>query len=641
MPLSAGSRLGPFVIEASLLVLGLAACAASPRRRARDRRRVYTLSWTEPDREGRPAPDAPFRAGEGWHPDADTIAIAGTRILFVGRRSDANRYIGPATRTIDLHGATVVPGLIDSHVHLANLGAALERVDLVGVRTEAEAVERVASRAASTPKGEWIVGWGWDEGAWASHLPDMRLLSERVPDHPVILHGLHTFAVWGNRAALERAGITAASVAPPGGEIRKDAAGNPTGVLLNNASALLTAVVPPPPPERLAERVVRALDSMIAQGYTSVHEAGADAPLVAALQDLDRRGRLPIPVYAMLAARDTALVDAWARRAPIADGDRLRIRSVKAFYDGAMGSRGAFFLQPYADRPGHSGVGGAEYGFDRDRLAGLMKAGYQVTIHAIGDRANRESLDFFESVMQASPSARGTRPRIEHVQVVSPQDVPRFAALGVIASMQPSHAVEDMPWAETRIGPERLKGAYAWRSLRRAGARMAFNSDLPATDFNIFYGLHSAVTRTDKQGQPAGGWRAGEALTIEEAVRGWTTWAAFAEFREQDLGVLGAGRRASLTAMDLDPFQIAAVDPTKLLTGRIVTAVVDGRSSRGPRRSGSVSADWPNPLSPILNLSSLILLQSSIAHPQSPTGHTSIGKPLCRITDRRTRRRHN
>jgi predicted amidohydrolase YtcJ len=407
----------------------------------------------------------------------------------------------------------------------------------------------------------------------------MRRLSERVPDHPVVLHGLHTFAVWGNRLAFERAGITKDTAAPAGGEIKKDAAGQPTGVLLNNAAALLTGAVPPPTPAQLMTRVRKALEAMVTHGYTSVHEAGADGPLLAALRSLDAANELAIPVYAMLAARDTALIDAERTRTPPAPdaSRRLTVRGVKAFYDGAMGSRGALFLDPYSDRPGHLGVGGAEYGFDRDRMAAKMRSGFQVTIHAIGDRANREALDFFEGIIRANQTARETRPRIEHAQVVTPADLPRFKLLGVIASMQPSHAVEDMPWAETRIGPDRIKGAYAWRSLRRAGARMIFNSDLPATDYDIFYGLHSAVTRMDRTGQPAGGWRREEALTIEEAIRGWTSWAAYAEFREDDAGIIAEGRDANLTVLSVDPFQTGEKDPARLLTGRVILTIAGGK----------------------------------------------------------------
>ena len=536
---------------------------------------VYTLSWPDPDREGRPAQGAPHGAG-GWRPDAEAIAISRDRITFVGSREAAERYPGEGTWVIDLAGATVVPGLIESHVHLANLGASLDRVNLVGVQTETDAVDRVVARAAAVPKGEWIVGWGWDEGAWTSRLPDMRQLSERVPDHPVILHGLHTFAVWGNRLAFERANITRQTASPSGGEIKKNAAGNPTGILINNAAALLTVAVPPPTPAQLAEWVIKAIDTMANAGYTSLHEAGADAAFLASLEIIRLQG-FPLPVYAILAARDSPLVDEWQSREPLDGGRGVTVRSVKAFYDGAMGSRGALLLEPYSDRAGHRGVGGEDYGFDGDRMAAMMKAGFQVTIHAIGDRANREALDFFEATMKDSPAARATRPRIEHAQVVSAADLPRFASLGVIASMQPSHAVEDMAWAEARIGPERLKGAYAWRSLRRAGARLILNSDLPATDYNIFYGLHSAVTRTDKEGHPAGGWRKDEALTIEEAIRGWTTWAAYAEFREQDAGTIAPGRRADLTVMDIDPFKVGEKDPARLLSGKVVMTIVGGR----------------------------------------------------------------
>ena len=538
--------------------------------------RIYTLRWAEPDGFGTISGDAP-RGVNGWQPDVEALAIIGNRIIAVGDRVVVEQRKGPATRVLDLQGATVLPGLIDSHVHLANLGASLERVNLVGVSTEAQAVERVAARAKTVPKGQWIVGWGWDEGAWTTRLPTMRLLSERVPDHPVILHGLHTFAVWGNRLAFEKAGITRSTATPSGGEIKKDPAGNPTGVLVNNASALLTAAVPPPTAAELANRVAKALDALADAGFTSVHEAGADTALIAALEDLEKRGRLTIPVYAMLAARDTALIDAWGARGPrYADG-RVVIRGIKAFYDGALGSRGAFLNAPYADRPEHRGVGGAEYGFDASRLVAAMKAGFQVSIHAIGDRANREALDLFEKVMRESPAARETRPRIEHAQVLSAADVSRFGTIGVIASMQPSHAVEDMAWAEARLGRQRVAGAYAWRSLRVQGARLTLNSDLPATDYDIFYGWHSAVTRTDRQGKPEGGWHREQALTIEEAIRGWTTWAAYAESREQEFGLIAPGRMASLTVMNIDPFNIGESTPHRLLDGKILMTIVEGK----------------------------------------------------------------
>jgi predicted amidohydrolase YtcJ len=442
------------------------------------------------------------------------------------------------------------------------------------VSSERDAIDRVAARAATTPAGEWIVGWGWDEGAWANRYPDMHALSERVPNHPVALRGLHSFAVWGNRVAFERAKITASTPNPAGGEIRKDRQGRPTGILLNNAGALLMQAVPAPTADQLDARLQRAFEALLGSGYVAVHEAGADTELLAALERAEAAGRLPVRVYAMLAARDVGLIDRWRERDPKKDG-RLVVRSVKAFYDGAMGSRGALFLEDYSDRPGHRGLGGAGYGFDRDRLGALMRRGYQITIHAIGDRANREALDFFAAAIDHAPESASTRPRIEHAQVVSSADVPRFARLNVIASMQPSHAVEDMPWAEARIGPQRIAGAYAWRTLRRAEARLALNSDLPGTDYNFFYGVHSAVTRRNREHQPEGGWRAAERLTIEEAIRGWTTWAAYAGFEESRAGTIATDRPADLTVLDLDPFT-AGSDPARLLTGRVVMTIADG-----------------------------------------------------------------
>jgi len=281
----------------------------------------------------------------------------------------------------------------------------------------------------------------------------------------------------------------------------------------------------------------------------------------------------------MLAQRDEAVMQEWAARAPQSDRgaeSALRVRSVKAFYDGALGSRGAQLLEDYSDRSGHRGTGGAQYGFRADLLTAMMDKGYQVTIHSIGDRANRETLDFFERALAKNPAARAGRHRIEHAQVLGASDILRFAQLGVIASMQPGHAVEDMPWAESRVGPERVKGAYAWRSLRRAGARLVLSSDMPGSDYNIFYELHAATTRRDKTLQPPGGWRPEERLTIEEAVRGYTTWAAYAAFAENDAGTLVPGRLADLTVMTIDPFVVGSKTPDALLKGSIRTTIVGG-----------------------------------------------------------------
>ena len=538
--------------------------------------RVYTFAWADPDPEGKPAAGAPFADG-AWRPDAEAVAIRADRIVFVGSNTGAEAYRGESTRMIDAVGAAVIPGLVDSHTHVAGLGANLERVDLTTAADESEAVERAAARAAETPPGEWVVGWGWDEGAWAEDYPDMTLLSERVPDHPVVMQSLHGFAAWGNRLAFEKAGINRETEAPTGGEIVKDGRGEPSGLLLNRATGLLTGAVPPPTPSQLESQVLAGLQEMARSGYVAVHEAGVGSELMAAFASLDAQGRLPVRVYAMLSARDEPLMRSWLELGPEdAAAGKLVRRSVKAYYDGALGSRGARLLEDYADRPGHRGVAGDQYGFDQELVAEMIQAGFQTGIHAIGDAGNRETLDFFESVFATAPQARQGRHRIEHAQVVHPDDFERFASLGVIASMQPPHAVEDKTWAEDRLGPERILGAYAWRTLRRAGVPLIFNSDLTGSDHDVFYGLHAAVTRRGKDHEPPEGWYPDQALTAEEAMRAYTVWPAYAAFVEGETGVLAPGRWADLTVLTPDPLEVAAQDPSRLSTGAIRLTVVAG-----------------------------------------------------------------
>lgn len=567
------------LIVACVSALAATACTTTPTPPPADllivNGNVYTMNWPDPATDGTPSERAP-RPGGRWKGDAEALAIRGESIAFVGSTTEAKAYQGPATRVFDAAGGTVVPGLIDSHVHIRELGAILSRVNLTGIATEAEAVEKVAAAAAGVSKGEWVIGQGWEEGAWANRYPGMTLLSEKVPDHPVYLRGLHGFAVWGNRLAFQKAGITRTTRAPSGGEILKDARGNPNGILTNRAVQLLDAALPPPTEERMKSEIVAGLEKMAEGGFVAVHEAGAPAAEMAAFERLNADGKLPLRVYAMLSARDEPLIKAWLSKGPGTRG-MLTTRAVKAYYDGALGSRGARLLADYSDRPGHRGVSGGEYGFDQAMVGAMMKRGFQVCIHAIGDAGNRETLDFIESVIAQDAAVGRGRQRIEHAQVLGPTDVPRFAKAGIIASMEPSHAVEDKTWAEQRLGPERSKYAYAWRTLRQSGARLTFNSDLPGTDYNIFYGLHSAITRQGKDGQPVGGWYPAQRVTAEEALRGFTTWAAYSAFEENDTGVLAAGKRGDVTIMNLDPLAVGETDPAKLLDGRIVATIVGGR----------------------------------------------------------------
>jgi predicted amidohydrolase YtcJ len=539
--------------------------------------RVYTLDWDEPGADGTIMPGAPRDAG-GWYPDAQAVAIRDDKILFAGSSVDAMEFRSDSTRVVNLKGATVIPGLVDSHTHVFGLGALLDQVNLVGVETEEEAVELIVERAKSVPKGEWIVGRGWDEGAWANRYPDKALLTAKVPDHPVFMDSLHGFAGWGNQLALDEAGITAESAVPVGGEMRLGTDGEPSGLFLNQAVEMLGSAVPEPSRETLAKQVLLGLDQMAADGYTAVHDAGLDSRQMGILEGLEADGRLPIRVYAMLSLRDEELVRKWIAKGPDTDTDSMLVtRTVKAYYDGALGSRGARLLYDYADKPGHRGVSGDEYGFNEALNAEAMKAGFQIAIHAIGDAGNREALDILEAVFEEDPATAANRHRIEHAQVISPEDIPRLGRLGIIASMEPPHAMEDKAWAEARLGPERVLGAYAWRSLRETGARLTFNSDNPGSDHNIFYGLHSAITRQDKDGQPEGGWYMAQSVSVEEAVRAYTAWSAYASFREDESGVIEPGRWADLTVINIDPFVVADQRPGRLLDGQILMTIVGGK----------------------------------------------------------------
>jgi len=538
--------------------------------------RVYTLDWGEAGPDGTPAPDAP-RSDAGWQPSAEAVATKDGEIVFVGSTEHALEFRGETTRVVDLAGATVVPGLVDSHTHVFELGAKLDAVDLTDVATEEEAIALVAERARSVPEGEWVLGMGWDEGAWANRYPDKVLLSEAVPNHPVFLDSLHGFAAWANQAALDAGGITANSNVPVGGEMRLGDDGEPNGPFLNRATSMLDAIVPPPSRETHIRQLLIGLNQMAADGYTTVHNAGLDSRAMSILEQLEEDGRLPIRVYAMLSLRDEGLIRQWIEKGPDTDNDSMLVtRTVKAYYDGALGSRGARLLYDYEDQPGHRGISGDGYGFDQELNAEAMRAGFQVAIHAIGDAGNREALDILEAVFRQDPSTQANRHRIEHAQVMHPEDIPRLGKLGIVASMEPPHAVEDKTWAEARLGPERILGAYAWRSLRESGAGITFNSDNPGSDHSIFYGLHSAITRQDKNTQPEGGWYAGQRLSLDESIRAYTSWSAYASFREDDTGIIEVGRWADLTVMDLDPFVLADESPSDILNGRILMTIVDG-----------------------------------------------------------------
>ena len=510
-------------------------------------------------------------------PSAQAIAIQGDRIVWVGSTDEAKRRYANAANTLDLQGATVLPGIIDAHTHLIDLGQSLVRLNLKDLATEKEIVDRVRQRAASTAPGEWILGWGWDEGKWASNYPTNQALSAATPNHPVFLVGLHTFAAWANQRALELAGITKETKDPENGKIvRDEKTGEPTGILLNHAQDLVAKHIPPMTLVQAKRAMQLAARECLRNGLTSVHEAKVTPLMVQAFHELVSEGHMPLRVYAMLDGADKTLVDEWLKRGPEIDPrHQLTIRSFKLFADGALGSRGAALLEPYSDAPQTKGVMTTPesdvYGLARRAL----QAGFQVCTHAIGDAANRSVLDAYAQAEKEVPEAHDPRLRIEHAQVLAPEDIPRFVKLGVIASMQPTHATSDMAWAEKRLGPQRIKGAYAWRSVKDSGAHLPLSSDFPGETLNPFYGIYAAITRQDPQGNPRGGWYPEQKLTLGEALRGYTREAAYAEFEEKDKGSIENSKLADLTVISKD---ITKITPQEILSIRVLKTFVGGKA---------------------------------------------------------------
>jgi predicted amidohydrolase YtcJ len=502
------------------------------------------------------------------------VAIVGGRILALVRPDRDARWRKRAREVVDLAGAHVYAGFTESHGHLVAYGAALEQVDLRGVSSFAEVVERVRSAAAKVPKGEWIQGRGWDQNLWPDQaFPRQAALSAAVPDHPVALSRVDGHALLTNARGLALAGITRSTPDPPGGRILRDERGGPTGVLVDAAKELLTRVIPPDAPEAIERRALHASRELARVGFTEFHDAWTTGVALAVLQRLQREGRLPIRLSCMLDGDDDALLDRELPRGPWASDDRmLQVRAVKLFADGALGSRGAWLSAPYTDDPSTSGLQVTP----RERLAAVVRragrAGFQPCIHAIGDAAVTEALDVFEEeLVRAGISVR---PRVEHAQIVRPEDVPRFAALGVIASVQTTHCTSDMPWAPQRLGAERILWSYRWRSLLDAGARLCLGSDVPVEDPDPRLGMWAGVTRRTLEGTPAEGWNAPEALTVQEVIEGYTSWAAYAGFEETWRGSIEPGYEADLTIFDRD---LATGAPRSLVGARVLRTIVGGR----------------------------------------------------------------
>lgn len=525
------------------------------------------------------------------------LAVRGGRVMAAGPDAQVRALAGSRTRVIDLGGKLVTPGFNDAHIHIAEGGGALLEADLTGATSLAEMERRVREAVSRVSPGEWITGRGWDQtrlpaselgpGGW----PTKAALDRAAPNNPVVLTRVDGHTSWVNSAALRIAGITRATRNPPGGEIVRDpATGEATGILKEGpARNLVTTKVPSPGPAQIRRQITAAMELAARTGVTSVQTdvspitSGSfdenDPALPAAFgvfQELARADSLTFRVYAWVPLT-REFIAAFRRlgvRAPYGD-EWVRLGLVKGYTDGSLGSRSAYMLAPYSDAPGTRGLP-QHSDAELDSLVDAADAaGLQVILHAIGDAANRQALNAFEHAARVNP-AHPRRHRIEHAQVVAPSDIPRFRQLGVIASMQPTHATSDMRWAEQRIGPERLKGAYAWRSLLNAGATIVFGTDFPVEPIRPVEGIYSAVTRQSREdpGTPPGGWMPQEKLTREEAIRLYTATAAYGEWQERVKGTLRPGMLADFVVWSAD---LLTIPEREILDAEPVMTVVGGR----------------------------------------------------------------
>lgn len=501
------------------------------------------------------------------HPKASALAVKDGKLLAVGE--DVGKHVGAGTRRIDARGRTIVPGLIDSHGHVAGLGDSLETLNLREANSVETVLEAVKKAAATRGKGEWILGRSWDQTRWpGAQFPNADQLTSVSGDHPVYLTRVDGHAAWVNRKALELSDVNAATKDPDGGKIHKDGQGKPTGILLDRAMGLVGRRIPPPSAAQIEARIARAAAECARLGLTTVHDAGVGEAELAAYHRLVAEGRLPVRVYVML--RGEKLLDEYFKKGPEI-GDYLTVRSLKLVADGALGSRGAALKEPYADDGKNVGLmitGRAEIEKVARRAAA---AGFQVNTHAIGDRANREVLDAYAAVLGGKNDRRW---RVEHAQVVSLEDMPLFAKYSIIASMQATHATSDMRWAETRVGAKRVLGAYAWQRFLKLGVPVANGSDFPVEQPDPIPGFYASVTRQDKDGNPPGGWQPEQRMSREEALESWTLAGAYAGFEEKRKGSLVVGKDADFVMLSRDVMTVGAKE---ILGAKVVMTVVGGK----------------------------------------------------------------
>jgi predicted amidohydrolase YtcJ len=521
---------------------------------------------------------------------AQAIAVSGNRIVGVGTTAEISRHF-TSDNVIDLQGKTVVPGLIDGHCHILGEGSALHNLNLVGTTSAEEVAEIVKKRAQEIQPGLWISGRGWDQNDWQiKEFPSASLLDRIAPDNPVYLTRIDGHAIWVNTKAMDIAGIIPQTPDPEGGKILHDAHGAPTGVFIDNAVDLVAKSIPELTDKDVEQRLNLALNECAKLGLTEVHDMGVDLQTIRLYKKLIDNGECPIRVYAVISGpRETGNrsiesgthvpAETWNTYLNVGKeigygNGMLTVRAVKLYADGALGSRGAALLDSYSDDPGNRGLTVSSETDLETVCRQAAEKGFQVCTHAIGDRGNDIVLNVYEKILHTQTHPASLRWRIEHAQVLAPADIPRFAMLGIIPSMQPTHATSDMYWAEVRLGRDRVKGAYAWRSLLDQGSIIVGGSDFPVEGVSPLWGIYAAVTRSDKSGYPQDGWYAQQKMTREEAVRSFSQWAAFGAFEEHTKGTIEPGKWADVTILSKN---IMTVPAQEILTTDVEMTMVGGK----------------------------------------------------------------
>ena len=549
-------RLLPLVTVALAAPLALAAQTRTPADLIVTNARIYTVDEA--------------------HPRARALAVKDGKFLFAGSEREVMALRGPNTTMVDAAGHTIIPGMVDAHAHLLGLGEALDQVDLTGTRSYDEVVARVVAAAKGQAAGKWIVGRGWDQNDWAdTRFPTHEALTRALPNNPVYLTRVDGHAGLANAAAMRAAGVTAKTPDPRGGRLERDASGAPTGVFVDNAQGIIERVIPPPTREDTRKALEMAIADAHRYGLVGIHDAGESRSTIDLMEEMAKAGALRFRLYVMISDDSAALAHYMSigPRSGLYD-NHLWVRAIKLYADGALGSRGAALLEPYSDDPKNNGLLVSAPAHIEDVAERALASGFQVATHAIGDRGNRIVLDAYEAALKAHPTA-DHRFRIEHAQILNHDDIPRFAQLGVIPSMQAVHQTSDMYWAGSRLGPGRLLGAYAWRSLLNTGVVVPNGSDFPVESDNPLFSFHSAVSRQDADNWPTGGWMPEQRMTRTEALESMTIWPAYAAFQEQIMGSITPGKLADFVILDRD---IMTVPERDILGTSVLATYIGGKA---------------------------------------------------------------